>query len=58
MCVLPKTWGRITLADMKLTIHRDGRSTGKTMDPGPSYMDALAEHFGFALNTKFEDFIL
>jgi len=58
MCVLPKTWGRITLADMELTIHRDGRSTGKTLDPGPSYMDALAEHFGLALNTKYEDFIL
>lgn len=58
MCVLPKTWGRITLSDMELTIYRDGRSTRKTLDPGSSYMDALAEHFGLALDTKFEDFIL
>ncbi len=58
MCVLPKTWGRITLTDMELTFHRDGRSTGRTLTPGPSYMDALAEHFGLILDTKFEDFIL
>ncbi len=58
ICVLPKTWGRITLNDMELNVYRDGRSTARTLPPGPPYMEALAEHFGLILDTKFEDFIL
>ena len=58
MCAFPKQWGRVTLTDMELTLHRNGRSTGTTLTPGPSYMEALAEHFRLFLDTKFEDFIL
>jgi N-hydroxyarylamine O-acetyltransferase len=58
ICAIPKTWGRITLADMELTFHRDGRSTSKSLPPGPPYMEALAEHFGLDLKAEYEDFIL
>ena len=57
MCVMPKTWGRITLADMELTFHRDGLSSSRTLPPGPSYMEALAEHFGLVLEAQYEDFV-
>ena len=58
MCVMPKTWGRITLTGMELTFHRDGRSASRTLSPGSPYMEALAEHFGLVLETEYEDFIL
>jgi hypothetical protein len=58
MCALAKPWGRITLNDMELNFHRDGRSTGAMLPAGPPYMKALAEHFGLILDTNFEDFIL
>jgi len=58
MCAIPKTWGRITLADMELTFHQDGRSAGRILPPGPPYMEALAEHFGLVLETEYKDFVL
>lgn len=58
MCAFPKPRGRITLTDLELNIYRDGRSTGRILSPGPPYMEALAEHFGLILETKYEDFIL
>jgi N-hydroxyarylamine O-acetyltransferase len=58
MCAISKTWGRITLVDKELTFHRDGRSTGRTLPPGPPYMEALAEHFGLDLEAEYEDFAL
>jgi N-hydroxyarylamine O-acetyltransferase len=58
MCVIPKTWGRITLNDMELVFHREGRSTGRILPPGPPYMEALAEHFGLVFETEYEDFVL
>jgi N-hydroxyarylamine O-acetyltransferase len=58
MCAIHKTWGRITLTDMELTFHRDGRSTSRTLSPGTPYMEALTEHFGLLLETEYKDFIL
>ncbi len=58
MCAIHKTWGRITLTDMELTFHRDGRSTSRTLSPGPPYMEALTEHFGLLLETEYKDFVL
>ena len=58
MCAIPKTWGRITLIDMELSFHRDGRSTSIALPPGPPYMEALAEHFGLALEADYKDFVL
>ena len=58
MCVIPKTWGRITLNGMELAFHRDGRSTNRTLPPGPPYMEALTEHFGLVLEIEYEDFVL
>jgi N-hydroxyarylamine O-acetyltransferase len=58
VCAIPKTWGRITLTDMELTFHRDGRSTSRTLTPGPPYMEALAEHFGLVLEAEYKDFVL
>jgi N-hydroxyarylamine O-acetyltransferase len=55
MCSLRKTWGRVTLSDMELTIYRDGQSISKTLPPGPQYMESIAEHFGIHLNTAYED---
>jgi N-hydroxyarylamine O-acetyltransferase len=57
MCSLSKPWGRITLADMELTIYRDGQSSRHILPPGPSYMDAVSQHFGINLNANYEDFI-
>ena len=56
MCELRKSWGRITLSDMELTIHRDGQSISRTLSPGPQYMTAIAEHFGIRLDSNYEDF--
>jgi N-hydroxyarylamine O-acetyltransferase len=55
MCALPKPWGRVTLEDMQLTIHRDGQSTSRILPPGPSYMDAIAQNFGISLTEVYED---
>lgn len=57
MCSLRKTWGRVTLSDMELTIHRDGQSIRQTLSPGPQYTSAITEHFGIHLNAEFEDLI-
>ena len=56
MCALRKSWGRITLSDMELTIHRDGQSISRTLSPGHQYMTAIAEHFGIRLDSNYEDF--
>jgi N-hydroxyarylamine O-acetyltransferase len=56
MCALPKPWGRVTLADMELTIHRDGQSTSRILSPGPLYMDAITQNFGINLNVAYDDF--
>lgn len=58
MCALAKPTGRITLLDMELTHHEDGRVQRKTLQAGPEYMDALLECFGIDLQSKYEDFIL
>ena len=55
MCCLPHPVGRTTLADMELTMYRDGQSTVHTLPPGPKYMAALAEHFGIEVDAKYED---
>lgn len=55
MCALPAPWGRVTLSDMELTIHRDGQAAMRTLPPGPQYMAALAEHFGIDLDARYED---
>jgi N-hydroxyarylamine O-acetyltransferase len=54
MCSLPKSWGRTTLSDMELTIHRDGQSISRTLPSGPQYMAAIAEHFGICLDAAYE----
>jgi N-hydroxyarylamine O-acetyltransferase len=56
MCALRKSWGRITLSDMLLTIHRDGQSVSRTLLPGPQYMAEIAEHFGICLDSNYEGF--
>ena len=56
MCSLARPWGRVTLADMELTIHRDGKSLTQLLPPGPQYMAALAEHFGLDIKAVYEDF--
>ena len=58
MCSFPKPWGRITLSDMELTIHRDGQSVHKILSPGPAYMEALVENFGLALDSDYTNFVL
>jgi N-hydroxyarylamine O-acetyltransferase len=58
MCALSKSWGRITLTDMELSIYRDGLITGKTLLPGSEYMEALAEHFGLHVDADYRDFII
>lgn len=57
ICVFPHPWGRVTLNDMELSIHRDGQVTSQTLMPGPSYLDAIARHFGINLNAAYEDFL-
>jgi N-hydroxyarylamine O-acetyltransferase len=57
MCSLQKSWGRVTLSDMELTIHRDGQSLSRTLRPGPQYMDAIEEYFGISLNAVYTDFV-
>ncbi len=56
MCSLHKLWGRITLSDMELIIHRDGISEKTTLPPGRQYLEAIEEHFGIRLNAAYEDF--
>jgi N-hydroxyarylamine O-acetyltransferase len=55
MCSLRKPWGRVTLSDMDLTIHRDGQSIRQTLPPGPQYLASIAEHFGIHLNAAYQD---
>lgn len=55
MCSLAQPWGRITLNDMQLTIHRDGRSITRALPPGPDYMAALARHFAIDTGARYED---
>lgn len=55
MCSLHKPWGRVTLSDMELTIHRDGHSRKKALPPGRAYLEAIEEYFGIRLNAAYED---
>jgi N-hydroxyarylamine O-acetyltransferase len=55
MCALHAPWGRVTLNDMELAIHRDGQSKARTLPPGPQYMAAVAENFGIHLDARYED---
>lgn len=55
MCSLHGSWGRVTLSDMDLTIHRDGNSKKRTLQPGRQYMEAIEEHFGIRLNAAYEE---
>jgi len=57
MCSLPKSWGRVTLSDMELTIYRNGHGEKKTLPPGRQYLEAIEEHFGIHLNAAYKDFI-
>jgi len=53
---LPKSWGRVTLYDMEVTLYRNGRSIRRTLLDGTQYLSAIAEHFGISLNAAYEDF--
>jgi N-hydroxyarylamine O-acetyltransferase len=55
MCSLPQPWGRTTLADMELTIYREGQSTRLSLPPGPEYMAALTRHFGIEIDATYEE---
>ena len=55
MCSLHKPWGRITLLDSELTVHRNGHSVKKALQPGHQYLKAIEEHFGIRLNATHED---
>jgi N-hydroxyarylamine O-acetyltransferase len=57
MCSLPYPWGRVTLSDMELNIHRDGQSVQRALPSGPEYIAALAEHFGIHIDAKYEEFL-
>jgi N-hydroxyarylamine O-acetyltransferase len=57
MCSLPHPWGRVTLSDMELTIHRDGQSVQRTLPAGPEYMAALKEHFHIDVDANYEDLL-
>ena len=57
MCALAHTWGRVTLSDMELTIHKNGQSKTRTLSPGPEYLAALSSHFGIHVDAKYEDFM-
>jgi N-hydroxyarylamine O-acetyltransferase len=54
MCALPAPWGRVTLQDLELKIHRDGITRRETLAPGPAYLAALAVHFGIELDAACE----
>ncbi len=56
MCSLHKSWGRVTLSDMELSIHRDGHTRKRMLPPGREYLEAIEEHFGIRLNAAYEDF--
>ena len=56
MCALHKTWGRITLFDREITVHRNGHSVKRNLPPGRPYLEAIEEHFGIRLNAAYEDF--
>lgn len=55
MCALPAPWGRVTLQDLELRIHRDGSVRRETLTPGPAYLAALKEHFGIELDAAHDD---
>jgi len=55
MCSLARPWGRITLSDMELTIHREGESISRTLPPGREYLAAIGEHFGIEIDARYED---
>jgi N-hydroxyarylamine O-acetyltransferase len=58
MCSLAQSWGRVTLHDRELTIHRDGQSISRTLSPGSEYMAALTTHFGIETGARYEDLML
>lgn len=58
ICAMPKSWGRITLSDMELIIHRNGQRIRSTLQPGQPYMEALTEYFDLTLDAEYEDFAL
>jgi arylamine N-acetyltransferase len=58
MCDLPNPGGRVSLLDMELTIHEQGRLRKKRLPAGPKYVKALSKHFGIELGAEYEDFIL
>lgn len=53
MCARPAPWGRVTLQDMELRLHRDGATRVERLPPGPPYIAALAEHFGIELDADY-----
>lgn len=57
MCSLAQSWGRVTLNDMELTIHRDGQSIRRILPPGPEYMAAISKHFGIDTGAMYEDLL-
>lgn len=50
-----KPWGRVTLADMDLVLHRDGRAETIRLEAGPMYMEALGHHFGIETGADYGD---
>jgi N-hydroxyarylamine O-acetyltransferase len=55
MAALPTPQGRITLADMELTVYQNGETTSRTLQPGPSYIAAISEYFGIDLDARDEE---
>jgi N-hydroxyarylamine O-acetyltransferase len=55
MAALPTPQGRITLADMELTIYRNGETSSQALPPGSQYIEAIRKHFGIDLDVRYED---
>ena len=55
MCALPTSRGRVTLADMDLTVYQDGEIMSRTLPPGTQYVEAISDYFGIRLDARYED---
>lgn len=55
VAAVQRSWGRVTLLNLALSIERDGKSVTRELAGGGQYMSALAEHFGIELDERYED---
>lgn len=55
MAALPAAWGRVTLLDMELRLHRDGATRIERLAPGAAYLAALREHLGIELDAAYDE---